>query len=287
MYLRTDSGLGQATRTRHTAVDDAIRRARARMAAESDRHRASSGQGRTVVGLLRDLAEFSLWAREAGFLENLKAVYENQSGVPLNYTRFPVTKKDAQGRSTRNTPWRFTPQRQQFDRSEAAGSFCLGSTRSMALRSIFGIGKPTYRTVLAALNSAILAAKANRDTPAEAQLLISRIVSHTADPGSLAQFNQDLSERYGLTNVKVIAVDRRQAMDALKAGAPVMADLEGGWHWVMVSRSPRGELWANDPLVDRTIRRITPAELGTRFEIVVDATTLQPITAGNSAPYQR
>ncbi|ANI37698.1 hypothetical protein [Mycolicibacterium vaccae] len=287
MYLRTDSGLGEAVRTRHTAVDDAIRRARAQMKAESDRYQAAARQGHTVVKGLRYFDRLSQWAREAEFLENLKAVYENQSGVPLNYTRFPVTKTDAQGRSTRNTPWRFTPQRQQFDRSEAAGSFCLGSTRSMALRSIFGVGKPTYRTVLAALNSAILAARSDRDASAEARLLISRIVSHTADPGSLAQFNQDLAERYGVTNVKVVAVDRRRAMDALKAGAPVMADLEGGWHWVMVSRSPRGELWANDPLVDRTIRRITAAELGNRFEIVVDATTSQPIVPGNSAPYQR
>ena len=64
--------------------------------------------------------------READFLESLKAVYENQSGVPLNYTKYPVTKKDALGRSGRHSPWRFTPKRQQFDRSEAAGSFPLG-----------------------------------------------------------------------------------------------------------------------------------------------------------------
>ena len=153
----------------------------------------------------------------------------------------------------------------------------------MVLRLIFGIAKPAYREVLAGLNSGILAARSQGDAPAEGQLLISRIVSHSADPGSLAQFNQDLFERYGVTNVKVIAVDRRRAEQALESGAPVMADLEGGWHWVMISRSPRGELWANDPLVDHTIRRISMPELGNRFEIVVDTKTLQPIGPQDSA----
>lgn len=287
MYLHTVSEIGQAVRTPLSAIDTAIRHARRQMKAESVRHRAKSRQGHTVASVLRDFGRFSLWAREAEFLENLKTVYENQSGVPLNYTRFPVTKKDPQGRSGRSTPWRFTPQRQQFDRSEAAGSFCLGSARSMALRSIFGIAKPTYRQVLAALNKDILAAKSKGDTPTEARLLISRIVSHSADPGSLAQYNQDLADRYGVTNVKVVTVDRARALDALRAGSPVLADLVGGRHWVMVRRSPRGELWANDPLFDPPIQKITMSKLGNRFEIVVDATTLRPITPGSAAAYQR
>lgn len=290
MYIRVATGLGEPVQSRRSVVDNAIDHARRQMKAEYDLYEkksAMSGQGNTGIDVRQHVRNYWLWSSEADFLEGLKAVFENQSGVPLNYTKYPVTKTDAHGRSGPDTPWRFTPNRQQFHRLEAAGSFCLGSARAMAFRSIFGLTRPSNREVLAKLNAKILAAKAKGDTPDEARLLISRIVSHASDPGSLAQFNQDLADRYEIKNVKVIAVKRTEAEKALKAGAPVLADLEGGWHWVMIKQSPRGELWANDPLYGGSIKRISRAELGTRFEIIADSRTGEPIAPGKSGEFQR
>lgn len=290
MYIRVAIGLGEPVQSRRTVVDDAIDHARRQMNAEYDlyvKKSAKSGQGNTGIDVRQHARNYWLWWNEANFLVGLKAVFENQSGVPLDYTQYPITKIDAQGRSAPDTPWRFTPNRQQFHRLEAAGSFCLGATRSMAFRSIFGLTRPRNREVLSKLNAKILAAKAKGDTPEEARLLISRIVSHKGDSGSLAQFNQDLADRYDIKNVKVVASTRTEAEKALKAGAPVMSDLEGGWHWVMIKQSPRGELWANDPLSGGSIRRISWGELGTRFEIIVDSRTGEPITPGKSGEFQR
>jgi hypothetical protein len=85
------------------------------------------------------------------------------------------------------------------------------------------------------------------------------------------------------------SVDRREAFDALRAGAPVLADLSGGWHWVMVQRSPQGNLWSNDPLSAGSagVKRISEAELGSRFEIIVDATTGKPITSDQARSYRK
>jgi hypothetical protein len=288
MYLSVVADLGDPVRPPGTDIDKAIDRARRRTKTEYALFRRESAKaGGNPADVRKHAREAWWWMNEALFLENLKALYENQSGVPLNYAAYPVTKKDAQGRSSSGTPWRFTPNRQQFSRDEAQGSFCLGSTRSMAFRSLFGLARPSYRDVLAALRAKILSAKANGDTAEEARLLISRIVSHASDPGSRTQFNHDIADRYGIKNAHVIAAGRAEAEKALKSGAPVMADLEGGWHWVMVRRSPRGEMWANDPLYDRSIRRISWPDLGTRFEIIVDSRTGQPITPDKSSEFQR
>jgi hypothetical protein len=153
---------------------------------------------------------------------------------------------------------------------------------------VFGLGRPSNRAVLTDLKNKIEAAKASGDTDAEAKLIISRIVSHSYDPGSVKQFNEDLASRYGIKNTIVRSATRSEAFDALKKGAPVIADLEGGWHWVLVQRSPLGHLWANDPLLGigvRKIRKISSSELGSRFELIVDAKTGDPITPYKAGAY--
>ena len=290
MYLRVAPGFGEPAQASRTAVDNAIDAAKRQMKIEADlqeKKAAMAGRGNSGIEARQHIRNYWLWSDEANFLENLKAVLENQSGVPLDYTSYPVTKSDAQGKSGRTTPWRFTPQRQTFLQSEADGSFCLGSARGMGFRTLFGLTRPSNREILKDLNDKILAAKGKGQTQEEARLLISRIVTHLDDPGSLSQYNQDLADRYDIKNVKVISADRAAAEKALKAGAPVMADLEGGWHWVLVRQSPRGVLWASDPLFGGSIQQIKWGELGTRFEIIVDSTTGAPITTLNSGQFQR
>lgn len=278
----------RAVLARQSAVDDAIRAADRRMTIHRDRALADATPGaqrRTAFG------EYWKWIGEKLFLETLKSVHESQRGVPLSYDRFPVTKTDAvTGARRRDAPWRHTPQRQSFAGSgERQGSFCLGTTRGIAVRKTFGLGKPTYRSVLTDLTAKAEAARANGSEADEAAALISRIVSHLHDPGSLEQFNQDLESRYGIANVSFKAATRREAFDALEDGASVLADLEGGWHWVMVSRSPRGNLWQNDPLQagGAGVQRISADELGSRFEVIVDSTTGRPITPADTASHEK
>lgn len=188
------------------------------------------------------------------FLESLKATYESQAGVPLNYRRYPVTNTDPQtNRTGKDTLWRQSAKRQIFSPLEAGGSLCLGSARGMAFRSAFGLHKPSNRQVLTKLKVE----------------------------------NEDLETSYGIKNVKVVSASRKDAFDALKNGAPIIADLEGGWHWVLLQRSPRGQLWANDPLGGSGIRRTTAGDLGTRFELIVDAQSNQGITVGTVSKYQK
>jgi hypothetical protein len=137
---------------------------------------------------------FLEWAHEVDFLESLKATYESQAGVPLNYRRYPVTKTDPQtNRTGKDTLWRQSAKRQIFSPLEAGGSLCLGSARGMAFRSAFGLHKPSNRQVLTKLKVE----------------------------------NEDLETRYGIKNVKVVSASRKDAFDALKNGAPIIADLEG------------------------------------------------------------
>jgi hypothetical protein len=278
----------RAVLARQSAIDGAIRTADRRMTIHRDRASADATPGdkrRTEIG------EYWKWYREKLFLETLKSVHESQRGVPLSYDRFPVTKTDAvTGARRKDTPWRHTSQRQSFAGSgERQGSFCLGTTRGIAVRKTFGLGKPTYSRVLTDLTAKAEAAKKDGAEADEAAALISRIVSHLHDPGSLEQFNQDLESRYGIANVSFKAAARREAFDALKAGASVLADLEGGWHWVMVSRSPQGNLWKNDPLQagGSGVQQISANELGSRFEIIVDAATGKPITPADAASHEK
>jgi hypothetical protein len=236
----------------------------------------------------REAAKYWEWSRERDFLEWLKAVYESQAGIPLSYTHYPVTKVDPISKKIdKNNPWRFSAIRQPFKQEEANGSFCLGTSRAMAFRTLFGLDKPKNRAILQDLKAKIEAAKAAGDMQTEARLLINRIVLHLHDPGSMNQFNQDLPARYGIKNTIVRNASRSQAFEALKRGAPIIADLEGGWHWVLVQRSPRGQLWANDPLPYRGVRRISANDLGSRFELIVDATTGEPITPNKAGTYQK
>jgi hypothetical protein len=213
---------------------------------------------------------------------------------------YPVTKKHPfTGKSDPANSWRQSSTLEKFCTDEDYGSFCLGAARSMAFRTIFGLDKPSNLDVLKDLKEKILAAKASKDTDTEARLIISRIVSHKHKPGSLKQYNQDLAQRYGIKNtiVRDISTSKTQtyaeawnkALNALKQGAPVIADLKDvtpGWHWVMVRRSPLGELWANDPLPDRRVRKISPRDFAGRFELIVDANTGKPITPDKAGAYK-
>ena len=233
------------------------------------------------------------------FEQRLKAVAESQTGVPLNYSWYPVTQKDPKtGTIRRDNKWRQSNKRSEFGRSgEAAGSFCLGAARSMAFRTLFGLDRPSYRQVLTDLKKEIEAAHDSNDVDTEAKLIIQRIVLHSHSSGSMEQFNQDIGQRYGIKNVNIRNASRTQAMNALKQGAPIIADLgKSGWHWVLVHQSPRGGLWANDPLdgpevYDMKVKRgkvSNPAdfELGSRFELIVDATTDVTITPDKAKDYK-
>ena len=114
----------------------------------------------------------------------------------------------------------------------------------MAFRSAFGLGLPTYRKVLMDLRERIETAKKDKDIQKEADALISRTVSHIHKRGSIEPFNADLESKYGIKNVKIKSSESlKEAIDALKAGAPILVNLKPhGWHWVLVHRSPQGTL---------------------------------------------
>jgi hypothetical protein len=271
-------------------VDQAIKAAERQMQVHADRERKYSASGAAGAGTAarREIAQYWEWSRERDFLQGLKAAYESQAGVRLSYRSYPVTKADpATGRSSKDTPWRPSATRQVFQQLEADGSFCLGASRGMAFRTLFGLDRPSNRAVLTDLNRRIEAAKKAGDTSMEAKLLISRIVSHSHDPGSLKQFNQDVAARYAVKNTEVRSATRSEAVAALKQGAPVLADLDGGWHWVLVQQSPRGRLWASDPLSGSGVRAISASELGSRYELIVDAATGKVIAPGQAAAHRQ
>lgn len=294
MYIRTHEGiqahegLGQLGQS---DIDQAIRAAKRQMQVHYDlqgKYAAGAGKTNDGTAAAKEAAKYWEWSRERDFLERLKAVYESQAGVPLSYRSYPVTKVDPNtGKSGKDNPWRQSTKRQVFQQLEADGSFCLGASRAMAFRTVFGLDKPSNRAVLTDLKKKIEAAKASGNTDAEATLIISRIVSHSYDPGSVKQFNQDLESRYGIKNTIVRNASRSEAFDALKQGVPIIADLEGGWHWVLVQRSPRGQLWADDPLSGSGVRKISSSKLGSRFELIVDAKTGDPITPNKAGVYQK
>jgi hypothetical protein len=292
MYIYTQKsiqayeGLGQLGQSE---IDQAISAAKRQIQIHQDlqeKYATSAGKINDGAAARKEFETHLEWTRERDFLERLKAVYESQAGVPLSYRSYPVTRVDPNtGKSGKDNPWRPTTKRQVFQQLEADGSFCLGAARAMAFRIVFGLSRPSNRAVLTDLKKKIEAAKAAGDMEVEARLIISRIVSHLHDPGSLKQFNEDLPSRYGIKNTIVRDASRSEAFDALKQGAPIIADLEGGWHWVMVHRSPRGQLWANDPLSGSGIRKISSRALGSRFELIVDAKTGDPITPYKAGPY--
>lgn len=224
------------------------------------------------------------------FLEKIKALHETQRGVPLSYDQYPITRRDPKtGIVNAQNRWLFTAHRQNFKGSgEKEGSFCLGTARGMAFRSVFGLELPTYRKVLLDLRERIEAAKRDKDIKKEAEALISRTVSHIHKRGSIEQFNADLESRYGLKNVKIKSSESwKEASDALKSGAPILVNLKPhGWHWVLVHRSPQGTLWSNDPL-EGGVKPISPSKFESRFEIIVDANTGQPITPDMASSYKK
>lgn len=294
MYIQTHDGiptregLGQLGQS---DIDQAIRAAKRQMKVHYDlQEKYAAGAGKTNDGTAarKEIAKYWEWSDELDFLEKLKAVYESQAGIPLSYRSYPVTKVDpATGKSGKDNPWRPSTRRQIFSQLEADGSFCLGASRAMAFRTVFGLDKPSNRAILTDLKNEIEVARAAGKTDVEARLIISRIVSHLHDPGSMKQFNEDLPSRYGIKNTIVHSATRSEAFNALKQGAPVIADLEGGWHWVLVQRSPRGQLWANDPLSGYGMRKISSSELGSRFELIVDAKTGLPISPNKAGAYHK
>lgn len=243
---------------------------------------------RTDLGLGWSIPQFK--SQSEIFLEKIKAIHETQRGVPLNYDQYPITRKDPKTEIINaHNRWLFTPNRQNFKGSgEKEGSFCLGTARGMAFRSVFGLELPTYRKVLVDLRERIETAKKDKDIKKEAEALISRTVSHLHKRGSIEQFNADLESRYGLKNVKIKSSESlKEALDALKAGAPILVNLKPhGWHWVLVHKSPQGKLWSNDPLEGR-VKPISPREFESRFEIIVDANTGKPITPDKANSYKK
>jgi hypothetical protein len=241
---------------------------------------------RTDIGLGWDIPRFK--SQSEVFHERLRAIHETQRGVPLSYDQYPITRRDPKtGIVNAQNRWLFTPNRQGFKGTrEKEGSFCLGTARGMAFRSVFGLELPTYRKVLMELRERIETAKKDKDIKKEAEALISRTVSHLHKRGSIEQFNEDLEARYGIKNVKIKSSESlKEALDALKAGAPILVDVNGGWHWVLVHRSPEGKLWSNDPLEGR-VKPISPSEFVGRFEIIVDANTSKPITPDKASSYK-
>lgn len=242
----------------------------------------------TDIGLGWDIPRFK--SQSEIFHEKIKALHETQRGVPISYDQYPITRRDPQtGMVSVHNRWLFTPNRQNFKGSgEKEGSFCLGTARGMAFRSVFGLELPTYRKVLLDLRERIETAKKDKDLKKEADALISRTVSHVHKRGSIEQFNADLDSRYGIKNVKIKSSESlKEALDVLKAGAPILVNLKPhGWHWVLVHRSPEGKLWSNDPLEGR-VKSISPSEFESRFEIIVDANTGKPITPDNASSYKK
>jgi hypothetical protein len=242
---------------------------------------------RTDTGLGWDIPRFK--SQSELFHENINAIHETQRGVPLSFDQYPITRSDPQtGIVNAHNRWLFTPNRQNFKGSgEKEGSFCLGTARGMAFRAIFGLELPTYRKVLMDLRDKIETAKKDKDIKKEADALISRTVSHIHKRGSIEQFNADLASRYSIQNVKIKSSESlKEALDALKAGAPILVNLKPhGWHWVLVHRSPEGKLWSNDPLEGR-VKPISPDEFESRFEIIVDAKTDKPITSDKARSYK-
>jgi hypothetical protein len=288
--IQSHEGLGQLGQSE---IDQAIKAAKRQWKIHLDRQKRYIA-GKNITASLKEEAKAWKWFAEGVFLEGLKAVYESQAGVPLNYRNYPVTKVDPKvdpktGKPGKDNPWRLSTKRQNFSQLEANGSFCLGASRAMAFRTLFGLDKPIYRQVLTELKKGIEAAKASGDIVTEATLIISRIVSHKHDPGSLKQFNLDLASRYGIKNVIVRNASRKEAEDALKQGAPIIAGLKGydPGHWVLVQKSPRGQYWANDPILDKGVRKISLSEFDGRFELIVDATTDDLITPNEAGKYKK
>jgi hypothetical protein len=229
-----------------------------------------------------------LWGFEAEFLKNLQAIYETQKGVSINYYDFPV-KETGTGKTRK---WEFSPTRRNFlyqgEPLESEGSFCNGTARAMALRATFGADKPSNREVLTDLKNRILLAKQSKDLQAEAEAIIDRIVTHVSNPFAIARYNQQLEARYGIENVKLRSAEQQDALRALNQRAPIIADLKpNGWHWIMVQKSPRGEIWGLDPLSSGGVHRVSLSELGGRFEIIVDTGTDKPIEPSSAEKYEK
>jgi hypothetical protein len=140
-------------------IDQAIRAAKRQMQIHSDLQ-GKYNKTNDGTAARKEFEKHWEWSREHDFLERLKALYESQAGVPLNYTLYPVTKVDPKtGMKGKENPWRLSTKRQPFSQGEANGSFCLGAARSMAFRALFGLDKPRYRAVLTDLKKKIEAAK--------------------------------------------------------------------------------------------------------------------------------
>ena len=288
---RQVNGLGQFGDGSMAEVNQAIRNAKVARDSTAARYTriVDASKGITTPAALAEKRKYWPLAAEVAFLERLKELYEPQTGVGLNYTSYPVTKTDpVTNKSNKNSTWRISATRQKFSDLEAGGSFCLGASRGMAFRSLFGLDRLSNLEVLKNLKKGIEEAKAKGDVDTEARLIISRLVSHLHDPGSLKQFNQDVEQRYGVKNVALKSVRRDEAFKALDRGVPVIADLGArGWHWVVLHRSPFGHLWANDPLRGNGVRRIGTDELGSRFELIVEASSGKAITPAEAKDFKK
>jgi hypothetical protein len=263
---------------------DAIRNAESKRKTLAQRARQLNGS----VEADRVERDSELWGFEAEFLKTLQAIYETQKGVGLPYYNFPV-KQTGTGKFRK---WEFSSTRRDFlykgEPLESEGSFCNGTARAMALRATFGADKPSNKDILTELRDRILLAKQSKNLQAEAEAIIDRIVTHVSNPFAITRYNQQLESRYGIKNVKLRSESQEDALRALNAGAPIIADLKpNGWHWIMVQKSPRGEIWGLDPLSSGGVYRIRLSQLGGRFEIIVDAGTDKPIEPSTAEKYEK
>jgi hypothetical protein len=237
--------------------------------------------------------EYWTWYEEHNFLQSLKGIHDYQLktvGVKLKREKYPVTRRGGN--------WVFDPSKNQyFDGkagSEYPGSFCLGSARNFGMRVLFGKDLSTYRQQLTKHKTKIEDFASKSMALERAEEFIERIVSHTIEPGDRARFNQGLAQRYEnkIANIEFVASNSRgEAMKALKEGSPIMVG--SGYHWVMVVRSPRGQLWEIDSYMANEASGVFPIsasefhQLGSQYEIIVDATTKEPISSGKAGKYRK
>jgi hypothetical protein len=240
-----------------------------------------------------DNPQWGIWREEYYFLKSLKGIHDYQldrTGVALKVEKYPVTRKDGE--------WVFDPEKNQYFTgggfgSEYPGGFCLGSARNFGMRVLFGKDLPSYRQQLAKHKARIEDFKSKSMARERAEEFIKRIESHTNHPKDMARFNKGLAERYEnkIGDVAFVSSNsRREAWNALREGSPVMVG--SGYHWVMVVRSPRGQLWKIDSYTNDS-SGVTPIsssefeQLGGYFEFIVDAATKAPIGSEKASEYRR
>ena len=271
-----------------TPLGRAIKKAEARMKSIDAKKENAPSEAQSDLSF-----DYWSWLQEYDFLQSLKGIHDYQLktvGVALKREKYPVTRRGGN--------WVFDTSKNQFfdgkAGSEYPGSFCLGSARNFGMRVLFGKDLPTYRQQLTKHKNRIEDFASKSMALERAEEFIERIVTHTIEPGDRARFNKGLAQRYEnkISNIEFVASNSRgEALKALEQGSPVMVG--SGYHWVMVVRSPRGQLWEIDSYMANEASGVFPisssefVQLGSLFEIIVDATTKEPIALDKAKTYRK